>query len=187
MSFEQPADRRIQKTLSALRDAFFELVLSQSYDEISVSDIIEKANVGRSTFYQHFKSKDDILVASMFYPLSNLSTAIEFEDPTDTLIGLMEHFWENRQFAPRIFGGSARKHVVASLTDMMEAKLNTLTSSNGLPIGIPVRLAAHQLAESQLVIIIDWLTGKAKSDPQSMAIHLRKSSIALRESVLSTQ
>ena len=186
MSFEQPADRRIQKTLSALREAFFELVLSQSYDEISVSDIIEKANVGRSTFYQHFKSKDDILVASMHYPLSNLSMAVAFEDSTESLLHLMEHFWENRQFAPRIFGGSARKHVVASLTDMIESQLK-VASSQGIIISIPLRLAAHQLAESQLVIIIDWLTGKAHCDAQTMAKHLRKSSVALRDSILTTR
>ncbi|MBP7196819.1 MAG: TetR family transcriptional regulator, partial [Anaerolineaceae bacterium] len=44
-------DRRIQRTRKALRDALHSLVLDRGYDDLSVQDITDKANLGRATFY----------------------------------------------------------------------------------------------------------------------------------------
>jgi AcrR family transcriptional regulator len=56
----QAVDRRVQRTQKSLRDALIELILEKHYDTISVQDIIERANVGRSTFYLHFRDKEDL-------------------------------------------------------------------------------------------------------------------------------
>ena len=56
-------DRRTKKTRKAIFDAFAELLNSKSYANITVQDIIEKADVGRSTFYSHFETKDELLNA----------------------------------------------------------------------------------------------------------------------------
>lgn len=55
-------DRRTAKTISALRSALIELMMEKHYDSITVQDIIDRANVGRSTFYSHFRDKEDLLV-----------------------------------------------------------------------------------------------------------------------------
>lgn len=54
-------DRRIRKTREALYSAFISLIVERGYDAISVQDIIDAADVGRTTFYAHFKSKDELL------------------------------------------------------------------------------------------------------------------------------
>ena len=54
-------DRRSQRTRQALHTTLIQLVIERGYDAISVSDIVEAANVGRSTFYAHFTDKDDLL------------------------------------------------------------------------------------------------------------------------------
>ncbi|MBC8507419.1 MAG: TetR/AcrR family transcriptional regulator [Anaerolineales bacterium] len=56
-------DRRIQRTQEALRNALVELILEKGYPKITVQNIIDRANVGRSTFYAHFLDKDDLLVS----------------------------------------------------------------------------------------------------------------------------
>lgn len=48
------ADRRSERTRQLLNAALIELMLEQRYDEITVQDIIDRANIGRSTFYAHF-------------------------------------------------------------------------------------------------------------------------------------
>jgi len=53
-------DRRQQKTRQAIIDAFVSLLNKSSYEKVSVKDIIEAANVGRSTFYSHFETKDEL-------------------------------------------------------------------------------------------------------------------------------
>ncbi len=185
MTEEFQLDRRIQKTRSALREAFFELVLTYSYDEIKVADIIEKANVGRSTFYQHYKSKDDILANSMGVLLDNLARSIEPEDNYVALLGLMEHFWENRKFAPRIFSGTARRVVVQALVERIDIKLKQRCKKVRVSPRVPVNIVAHQIAETQLVAVIDWLLGKGHCDIVSMAQHVECSSKVICEAYLS--
>lgn len=54
-------DRRVRKTKEALYSAFVSLIVERHYDAISVQDIIDAADVGRTTFYAHFKSKEELL------------------------------------------------------------------------------------------------------------------------------
>ena len=58
-------DRRVQKTETLLRDALTSLIREKAYDSIVVKEILERANVGRSTFYTHFRDKDELLASSI--------------------------------------------------------------------------------------------------------------------------
>jgi AcrR family transcriptional regulator len=53
-------DRRVGRTKQAVHDALIALIMEKHYDEITVQDIIDRANVGRSTFYTHFRDKEDL-------------------------------------------------------------------------------------------------------------------------------
>ncbi|QIS16777.1 MULTISPECIES: TetR/AcrR family transcriptional regulator [Nocardia] len=57
-------DRRVHRTRSVLHRALIELMLERGYDRITVRDILARADVGRSTFYAHFRDKDDLLLVS---------------------------------------------------------------------------------------------------------------------------
>src|SRR5262245_61151079 len=60
MSQDLP-DRRVQKTRKLLQDALIELVAEKGYESVSIREILDRANVGRSTFYAHFQDKDQLL------------------------------------------------------------------------------------------------------------------------------
>ena len=54
-------DRRVRRTHELLRAALLELIQEKGYDRITVQDILDKADIGRSTFYAHFRDKEDLL------------------------------------------------------------------------------------------------------------------------------
>jgi AcrR family transcriptional regulator len=59
----EATDRRIQKTKRILSEAMLGLILEKGYEAITVQEIIDKANVGRSTFYSHYENKEQLLLA----------------------------------------------------------------------------------------------------------------------------
>lgn len=54
-------DRRVQKTRKLLQDALIELVAEKGYETVTIQELLDRANVGRSTFYAHFQDKDQLL------------------------------------------------------------------------------------------------------------------------------
>src|SRR5499433_1391938 len=58
-------DRRVQKTKNLLHQALGSLIREKPYDAIVVKEILDRANVGRSTFYTHFRNKDELLLSGI--------------------------------------------------------------------------------------------------------------------------
>lgn len=58
-------DRRVARTRNLLQDALVALIVEKGYDAITVQDILDKADVGRSTFYAHFLDKQDLLMGGL--------------------------------------------------------------------------------------------------------------------------
>jgi AcrR family transcriptional regulator len=58
-------DRRVQKTCQLLQEALITLILEKGYDAVTVQDILDKANVGRSTFYAHYQDKEALLASHL--------------------------------------------------------------------------------------------------------------------------
>lgn len=57
------ADRRIRRSRKMMQDALLELLATKEYPKITISEITHKADVARTTFYSHFKSKDELLMS----------------------------------------------------------------------------------------------------------------------------
>ena len=91
---EAKIDRRVQKTRQALQNALIELTLEKGYDAVMVQDILDRANVGRSTFYAHYQDKDDLLMNH----LGSLQKA--FEAHAQPIVG--HHTVEHGEFGGQV-------------------------------------------------------------------------------------
>jgi AcrR family transcriptional regulator len=58
-------DRRIRRTRAALHQALISLILERGYEAVTIKDVVDRANVGRSTLYAHYPSKEDLLTAEV--------------------------------------------------------------------------------------------------------------------------
>jgi AcrR family transcriptional regulator len=58
---EKVLDRRVQKTRKLLQDALVDLVSEKGFESVTIKEILDRANVGRSTFYLHFQDKHELL------------------------------------------------------------------------------------------------------------------------------
>lgn len=88
-------DRRSQRTRQLLSAALVALMGERRYDEITVQDIIDRANVGRSTFYAHYFDKEDLLVSNVTDVLDLLKQQMERHTPgtptTPSIAPLFQH------------------------------------------------------------------------------------------------
>ena len=60
MARKKKLDRRAQRTRHSLTHAMVELVTEKRFDDITVQNLIDRADIGRSTFYSHFRDKEDL-------------------------------------------------------------------------------------------------------------------------------
>lgn len=168
-------DLRVQRTRHALFSAFTQLVLSRRYDEIRVSDIVSAAGVGRSTFYEHYRSKDDVLRSSMDWLFSVLADAGNGAHGEIRLQQVVDHFWENRRLAKALLDGPARRVVASGLADAVEARLCRMAERPA----VPRRLLAVQVAEGQLGLLHCWLLGHASCTSIALALNLAATTEAM--------
>lgn len=160
---EDPRKRRTRQDLLA---AFFSLVLSRRYHEIRVGDVLARASVSRSTFYEHFRNKDDLLAASLEGPFQILAGLTQPHPDITRVQGILQHFWDNRALARSLFQGAALRVVRRTLVEHMEAALDREQRSR---LRIPARLAAHALADGVFSPITAWLMGEAKCSAEDLA------------------
>lgn len=69
-------DRRVTRTRNALGDALMELFQEKPFKEISVQEILDRAGIGRSTFYAHYRDKDDLFLSDLEEFLELISTLL---------------------------------------------------------------------------------------------------------------
>jgi len=141
-------------------------MFSREFDAIRIEDILTGANVARSTFYQHFRSKDDVLCAVMgIHILEPLARAGLRPEPAPELLQLAHHVWENRRLARSIFWGSTRTAIVRNLAGKVEHQLAGAQPTSGLPIAF----VASTIAQWQIASLEEWLMGRHRFDSEDWA------------------
>ena len=167
-----PTDRRVQRTRQHVVEAFVQLVREQPYHSIRVGDVLKGADVGRSTFYSHYRGKDDLLVQAFGMLHGALADCIALvlrdEDDRGHLAALLEHMWENRSFFRRMTTGAAAEAYTRSteaFAGMVAERLDAWCRDRGRVPRVPVSHAGASLAQAQLALIGEWLVGRDAGSP----------------------
>jgi AcrR family transcriptional regulator len=171
-------DRRTLRTRGALRDALIGLIAERSWDEIAVQDICERANVGRSTFYVHYASKDALLQGGLDGLQAQLQrqvrvsaddAVLSIQPPVafNFVLGLIEHAHEQRRVFRGLIGRRSG-HVVQQRFREMVIRLITdeLPASTGF---LPHVAVARWLAGAFVELLSWWIEQSTPLAPEELA------------------
>ena len=171
-------DRRQQKTRKAIFDALGTLLESKRFEHITVQEIIDTANIGRSTFYAHFETKDDLLKSmckDVFHHIFTSELPLESEQNfsqgsqnLEIKLGhILYHLRENKNNLKGILGGESGElflhYLKQYLYDLFERYQEEFNSM------IPKDFLLQHLAASFAETVKWWMTEDTKHSPEEVA------------------
>lgn len=173
---EQIVDRRIQRTKKALTEALIQLILENGYERVTVQDIIDKANVGRSTFYSHYESKEQLL----FDGPNNLNVRM-FDDigqPGEIeFLGLFNHIAENRTLAQSMLLKRGGCNMSDFFKDHLSVKIRKKYKSRFGRDGQSQKVLdfmANASASAVMSLLISWLEDEMSFSTNEMSVRCQK-------------
>lgn len=164
-------DRRVLRTRQLLSHALIELMQEKRYERITGQDIIDRANVGRSTFYAHFENKDDLLVSDFEQVIDMLGQHIDSEEPDGMLVSLemFRHIQEHHHLYKALLWGRGIELLFEQgqdyLTARIEEQLIHHLPEDVEPI-VPLPLLANHLAGALLTMLKWWLANDMPYSPE---------------------
>jgi AcrR family transcriptional regulator len=173
-------DPRVKKTRSGLMRAFNSLVLSQGYDGVTPADIAEVAGVARSTLYEHFAGKEDMLRQSMLPILEPLAACVGSAHAPPRLELMLEHIRGSRRMARELLSGRTRTVAARALAQLIEARLAQVPACR---TAMPRTLIAAYLASGILGLLDEWLSGREACPVPALARALQASTHAAAAAV----
>jgi len=171
-------DRRVRRTRTAILRALISLMREKGYDAVTVTDIIDRADVGRSTFYTHFTDKSDVLDES----LDGLGEFLRAQRDAGGgrlfafSLAMFEHAEEQRPLLQGLLGhrGGAVVHdrITRLLADLVREEVAALTA--GRQPAVPADLIVSGVVGVYLALLARWIDDSERRTPQQMDAAFRR-------------
>lgn len=168
-------DARVRHTREVLGDALIALIQEQPFDSITVQDVLDRAGVGRATFYAHFRDKNDLFLSDVEDFLELMSTVLSRSGDTSLRVApvreLFAHVAEMHTLCTALVAAN-KMHDFLELSQgyfarSIEQRLATLPQSQGIP-AVQRAAMAHGFAGSMLSLMTWWLAQSKRASAQSM-------------------
>ena len=188
-------DRRVQRTRKLLRESLMELILEVGYDAISIQDITDKANLGRATFYLHFKDKDELLLDVMDQFMADfLDQVPQFSqrqwrlEDTKAIAKLFDFAADHYDLYRILIIGSggitASRQLHQTIAENIKTCIQKEIEEQGSNPVIPADFIANHFAGSLLATIYWWLDSDLPYTVEEMAEMFQKVNRLDRDSLM---
>jgi AcrR family transcriptional regulator len=171
-------DRRVRRTRRILGEALMELIVEQGYERTTVQDVLDRADVGRSTFYAHFRDKDALLMAGFEEMAAQLRADLAAmapgvpPEPGRPVLALFRHAYREQPLYTALFGrrgGPAfRRRLHELVAGLLREHLapHLAAARSDLPVDAVVEFATG----AALGLLVWWVDGGFREAPQRMAL-----------------
>lgn len=165
-------DRRVRRTYQLLSDALIDLTLSDGYDNITIRDITDKADVAYATFFRHFNDKDDLLhltLNSLIETIEGLN--YEPSEMYEEGYAIFLHVQAHSKLYRVLLNSRGAYHIIEKLKrNIAENMLDDCIEHFKPELQpVPPELVAYQLASSILSLVQWWLDDDMQTSPKQMA------------------
>jgi AcrR family transcriptional regulator len=166
-------DRRVLRTRDMLGDALIELMHEKPFDDIIVQDVLDRAGVGRSTFYAHYRDKDDLFLSDVedFFKMFSTKLTRKGESPRRLapVMELFTHVAEMKDFFAALKAADKLTDIQTLGQGLFARSFEERLRLAGVALA-PAELAAQACALSgSQFALLDWFIDKGmKADPQEM-------------------
>jgi len=157
-----------------LGEALVSLMLEKRYDALTVQEIIDRANVGRSTFYAHFLDKEDLLQNEVAELVSRLAGHMDQRPGGNHLIPsleLLQHLRESHSLYRALVRGRAIEPVLKTMQTHLSMHVESRLASL-MPVGresvVPLPAVAQHVAGSLLTLFQWWLDRDMPESPEQL-------------------
>lgn len=157
-------DMRVERTRRRLQEALFALARERGFEHVAVSDIAERAEVNRSTFYQHYADKETVLADALDRVAAEAGARLDApllltDGPPEPLVAFLAHIDEYADMYKLVFSGTGSGVMLARLRrrvrDALEVAL--VAAQRVAPMAAPADIVAAGVAGSIVGIIGAWL------------------------------
>ncbi|MBM7565794.1 TetR/AcrR family transcriptional regulator [Paenibacillus sacheonensis] len=166
-------DRRIAKTQESLRTAVIALMNAKSFDEITIQDIADQANLNRGTIYLHYQDKYDLLDKLIETHMNELSEMDEWACKLDWSSGLVpffEYFEKNHLFFSTMLASKGAPSFRARLLDyVMEGFKGEIDRESGKNAELSEDVMLQYAGTAYVGIVEWWIKNKMPHPPKMMA------------------
>ena len=179
---EAKVDRRQKKSREAIFKAFTELLSKKHYNRITVGEIIEKADIGRATFYAHFETKDFLLkelCEELFCHVFDVSEeGVEIhrhifvcDAPSSAVLHLLQHFQRNDNKILDLMACENNELFLRYFREELKVLIRKEPHLFGgkNPEGLPEDYWIDYLASTLVETIRWWIHNQMKENPQAIA------------------
>jgi AcrR family transcriptional regulator len=166
-------DRRVLRTHDTLGNALVALMQEKHFDEITVREVLDRAGVGRSTFYAHYRDKDDLFLSDVEDFLASVSTALKLNEPNGKrLLPVREfftHVREAREFYMALVRSGKMIDVQTLARGFFARSIEERLQAAGVKTEPSQRSAQAFALAGSLFSLLDWWVDKGmKPDPNEM-------------------
>ena len=157
-------DRRIQKTRNAIIEAFVGLMAEKNFEQITINEIADRANVNRGTVYLHYVDKYDLLDQCIEIHLNQLFQNPPLGEDTDnfsskdSMLQMFEYLEQHAFFYSTILTNKGIPAFRKRLLDMAKNGLNEQINISGIHQNIHKEVLVQFLASAGVGVIEWWIT-----------------------------